>query len=108
MYKVETRLALSFSFSSSITGSKQATKHQLGQDEKIAELLGTMKDTYSFVEQVKEFPAKIELLEETIIQILGQTMECSFFICEYCGLGFGGMIIALDLLCMDTHENQDN
>ena len=79
--------------------SKQAIKGQLDRDKGITELLGTMKDVYSFVEDVKKFPDKIHRLEDTILQILGQTVECSFFIQEYCGYGFGGMIVMFDHCC---------
>ena len=50
-----------------------------------------MKDVYSFVDAVKKFPNQIAILEDTIIKILTQTVECVFFIREYCGQGFGGM-----------------
>jgi len=76
-------------------GPKQAIKGQLDRDKEITELLATMKDVYSFVEDVKKFPDKIGRLEDIILQVLGQTVECSFFIQEYCGHGFGGMIVVL-------------
>ena len=97
MYKVKSRLP--DVISRLLMGSEQAIKAQLDRDKEIAELLGTMKDVYSFVEDVKKFPDKIDRLEDTIIGILGQTVECSFFIQEYCGRGFGGMIAVLDHCC---------
>ena len=86
------------SFSRLLMGSEQAIKGQLDRDKEITELLATMKDVYSFVEDVKKFPDKIDRLEDKILQILRQTVECSFFIQEYCGHGFGGMIVVLDHL----------
>jgi len=86
------------SFSRLFMGSEQAIKGQLDRDKEITELLATMRDVYSFVEDVKKFPDKIDRLEDTILQILRQTVECSFFIQEYCGHGFGGMIVVLDHL----------
>ena len=54
-----------------------------------------MKDAYSFMSNVKDFServgeGKLGKLEDKIIKILLQTVECSVFIREYCGHGFGG------------------
>ena len=97
MYKV--RFRPRWSFSRLLMGSEQAIKGQLDRDKEITELLDTMKDVYGFVEDVKKFPDKIDRLEDTILQILGQTVECSFFIREYCGHGFGGMNVMFDHCC---------
>jgi hypothetical protein len=69
----------------------QTVEMQLDRDDRIAELAETVEDVYSFVDTVKAFPEKIAVLEDTIIKILKQTVECSFFIREYCGYGFSGM-----------------
>jgi hypothetical protein len=62
-----------------------------------------MKDVYSFVDAVKALPDKISILEDTIIKILTQTVECVFFIREYCGHGFGGMPIILHCLWLNMY-----
>ncbi|OJA08875.1 hypothetical protein AZE42_01734 [Rhizopogon vesiculosus] len=49
-----------------------------------------MEDVYAFVDDVKSFPSRLPSLEETIKKILFQTIECSLFIQEYSGRGFGG------------------
>jgi hypothetical protein len=50
-----------------------------------------MQDVYSFVDTAQAFPEKIAILHDTIVKILSQTVECTIFIREYCGHGFGGM-----------------
>ena len=69
----------------------QAVKGQLDRDKNITSLVTLMKDVYLFVDTVKEFPDKVVILEDTIVKILKQTVECTFFIREYCAHGFGGM-----------------
>jgi hypothetical protein len=76
------------------------------RDKKITDLIGTVKDVYSFVDTVKALPDKISILEDTIMEILKQTVECVFFIREYCGHGFGGMPIILCYLYLYVYSVQ--
>jgi hypothetical protein len=49
-----------------------------------------MQEVYSFVEASDSFREKVRALEDTIGNILKQTVECAIFIREYTGQGFGG------------------
>lgn len=53
-------------------------------------LVATLEDVFSFVDLIESFPSKIDKLEEVIIKILIQTVECVIFIREYTGHGFAG------------------
>jgi hypothetical protein len=48
-----------------------------------------MEDAYSFVDAIN-IKEKVKVLEDTIMAILQQTVECVVFIREYSGRGFGG------------------
>ena len=50
-----------------------------------------MEEVYSFVDVVDIYPEKIKILDDTILRILKQTVECAIFIREYSGHGFGGI-----------------
>ena len=71
-------------------GWSKAVKGQMERDAQIVDLVNTMEDVYSFVEESNSFRSKIKVLEKTIDEILKQTIECSIFIREYTGHGFGG------------------
>lgn len=49
-----------------------------------------MENVYSFVDVIQSLPSKLELLEDIIVKILKQTVECAIFIREYTGHGFAG------------------
>ena len=68
----------------------QVLKAQLDRDQSICNLVLTMESVYSFVEAIQSVPDKLEILEEVIVKILKQTVECAIFIREYTGHGFGG------------------
>lgn len=53
--------------------SAQAIKDQLDRDKSVIELMEAMEDTYSFVDELKSFPEKIELLKTIIKEILDET-----------------------------------
>lgn len=53
--------------------SAQAIKDQLDRDKSVIELMETMEDTYTFVDELKAFPEKIELLKTIIRKILEET-----------------------------------
>ncbi|KAJ6548687.1 hypothetical protein B0H19DRAFT_1265490 [Mycena capillaripes] len=63
---------------------------KLEADQKILELVETMAEVYSFTGDVDFLEAKNKLLDDAILQIAIQTVECSFFIREYTGHGFLG------------------
>ena len=54
----------------------------------MVDLVTTMKSVYSFVDVVRSYPNKLEVLENIIENILNQTIECAIFIREYAGRGF--------------------
>jgi hypothetical protein len=70
----------------------QAVSGQLERDAQIKDLVDAMEDVYSFVDAV-DIREKVKILEDTIITILQQTVECAVFIREYCGRGFGGIFV---------------
>ena len=63
---------------------------QTATDGKLLGLVGTMNDTFSFVEDLDELPNKIARLEDIITRILQQTAECALFIREYVRQSFAG------------------
>jgi hypothetical protein len=69
---------------------RQDVHDQLDRDAKIVKLVYVMEDMYTFVNVVKAFPAKAKVLEDVIMSILMQTVECMVFIREYSRHGFGG------------------
>lgn len=66
----------------------QIFKNQLDRDQKIVDLMASMADVYSFVDELKTVPDKINILENVIKSILQHTFECAMFIQEYSGQGF--------------------
>ena len=80
--------SLSFSHSST---NPQAVQNQLDRDQKVADLLTSMENVYSFVDELTVFPEKIKSLEDVIKKILQQTFECAMFIQEFAGCGFASM-----------------
>ena len=71
----------------------QVVKNQLETDNKLLDLVKTMIDVWSFVDDVKSLPEKLKRLEEIIDNIQKQTVECAIFIREYTGHGFGGRLL---------------
>ena len=61
---------------------------QLDRDQKLGALVKTMEDVYAFVDTIQSLPNKLQLLEDVIVKILNQTVECAIFIREYTGCGF--------------------
>lgn len=49
-----------------------------------------MEDVFSFADDVQTLPDKLKHLENVIIKILLQVVECTLFIQEYTGHGFSG------------------
>ncbi|KAI6138459.1 hypothetical protein BKA82DRAFT_4236015 [Pisolithus tinctorius] len=69
-------------------------KTQLCQDARLDALGSLMKDAYLFVEDIKPFPEKIPMLEETIRKLLVQTSECIMFVQECSGHGFAKRLVS--------------
>jgi hypothetical protein len=68
-------------------------KEQRETDDKVRELALTMVEVYAFVEDVDTLSQKITRLDNVVMAILKQTLECALFIREYTGHGFGGKTI---------------
>ncbi|KAF7328316.1 WD40 repeat-like protein [Mycena venus] len=73
-----------------LTSVSKVLEAKLEADQKIIELAEIMAEVYSFTSDVDFLEAKNKLLEDAILQIAIQTVECSFFIREYTGHGFLG------------------
>jgi hypothetical protein len=65
-------------------------KKQQERDAKLLSLVQTMIEVYSFVDDVESLSQKISRLEDVVLEITTQTVECSIFIREYTGHGFSG------------------
>jgi hypothetical protein len=57
-------------------------QRQHRRDEKIADLVQTMDEIYSFVTSTDKLK-KSDVLQDVVEQILKQTIECGFFIQGY-------------------------
>ena len=57
-----------------------------------------MDDVYSCVEDTQIFQEKIQRLGNVVERITKQTIECSFFIRDYCSCGFGSKDVILRTL----------
>jgi hypothetical protein len=80
---------------------------QFARDAKITGLVGVMKDVYSFVDAIQGNQEKVSILEDTILAILKQTVECSLFIQEYCGQGFQSCMLGSSLYAPIDQFTQD-
>ncbi|KAJ7246869.1 WD40-repeat-containing domain protein [Mycena haematopus] len=76
----------------------EAVQKQQDTDEKVQELVETMVEVYSFVDDVESLPHRIKRLEDVLIQITKQTLECAIFIREYTGHGFAGRLFRTNVL----------
>ncbi|KIJ13795.1 hypothetical protein PAXINDRAFT_13343 [Paxillus involutus ATCC 200175] len=79
-------------------------KGQVDRDARLADLGNLMKDSYLFVEDIKSLPDKIPSLQGTICNLLSQTVECTMFLRECSGHGFGEKL--LFSAWVDRHINQ--
>ena len=64
---------------------------QQARDSRILELVKAMEKTYSFavsVDELKNYP----VLQDIIVLILKQTIECGYFIQEYTRHNFGSRL----------------
>ncbi|KAH7886378.1 hypothetical protein F5I97DRAFT_1270746 [Phlebopus sp. FC_14] len=72
-----------------VTSFYSIIKGQVDRDSRLRDLVSLMRDCYGFVENVKAFPEKMPVLEEIVHRLLSQTVECTMFIRECSGHGFG-------------------
>jgi len=66
-------------------------RDQVARDQAVIDLVAVMASVYSFVDAIVAVPEKAQILENTIKSFSIQTAECTMFIREYTGKGFGGM-----------------
>lgn len=64
---------------------------QHAQDLKILELVKAMEKTYSFIVSADELKNS-SVLQDIIVLILKQTIECGYFIQNYTRHNFGGTL----------------
>jgi hypothetical protein len=62
--------------------------NQFDRDQKVIDLMASMEDVYSFVDEIQSLREKNKTLDKVIKLILQQTFECAIFIQEYAGRGF--------------------
>ncbi|KAJ7328358.1 hypothetical protein DFH08DRAFT_815860 [Mycena albidolilacea] len=70
-----------------LTFVRKAVEKQQDMDEKVLELVRTMAEVYSFVDDVESLE-KVKRLKDIVVEITKQTVECAIFIREYTGHGF--------------------
>jgi hypothetical protein len=68
----------------------QAVKKEQQIEDNVVQLVETMIEVYDFVEDLENLPQKIKRLENIVVEIAKQTLECAIFIREYTGHGFSG------------------
>ncbi|KAG6380569.1 hypothetical protein JVT61DRAFT_4932 [Boletus reticuloceps] len=68
-------------------------KGQVDRYARLEDLGSLMRDSYAFVENIKSFPEKLPTLEGTIRTLLSQTVECTMFLRECSGHGFGERVL---------------
>ncbi|KAJ7653614.1 hypothetical protein DFH06DRAFT_1330332 [Mycena polygramma] len=76
-----------------LTSVYQAVKAEQETQEKLRKLVDNMVSVYSFAEETDALPQKIKSLEDKVLAIVKQTVECAVLIREYSGHGFTGMHI---------------
>ncbi|KAF7333346.1 WD40 repeat-like protein [Mycena venus] len=70
------------------TSVYQLVKKQQETDDKVRKLVQKMVDVYSFVDDINSLAEKIQSLEDNVLAIVKQTVECALFIQEYTENGF--------------------
>ena len=75
--------------------------HVFETDAKIVSLVHCMKDTFTFVGDLKTLSEKVRTLQEPIVGLLKQTIECCAFIEQYAKDGFGSESVCP---CVFTRE----
>ncbi|KAJ7857483.1 hypothetical protein B0H14DRAFT_2507408, partial [Mycena olivaceomarginata] len=75
-----------------LTFVRKAVEKQQDMDEKVLELVRTMAEVYSFVDDVESLE-KVKRLKDVVVEITKQTVECAIFIREYTGHGFSVQLV---------------
>ncbi|KAJ7142306.1 hypothetical protein C8R44DRAFT_846399 [Mycena epipterygia] len=83
----------------------KVVEKQQDTDDRLLKLVQTMVEVYSFVEDVEFLSQKIKRLEDSVLGITRETVECAIFIHEYTGKGFADRV-ARDTWS-DTSETVD-
>ncbi|KAJ6568883.1 WD40 repeat-like protein, partial [Mycena capillaripes] len=81
-----------------LTSVYQTAKKQQETDDKLRMLVETMVDVYSFVGDIEFLREQIKSLQNKVLAIVKQTVECAIFIQEYTANGF----------CSATWTNPEN
>ncbi|KAJ7096825.1 WD40-repeat-containing domain protein, partial [Mycena epipterygia] len=76
-----------------LTLAYKVVQKQQDTDDRLLELVQTMVEVYSFVEDVEFLSQKIKRLEDSVLGITRETVECAIFIHEYTGKGFAGRVV---------------
>ncbi|KAJ7660651.1 hypothetical protein DFH06DRAFT_1325917 [Mycena polygramma] len=84
-----------------LTSVYQAVKAEQETQEKLKKLVDIMVSVYSFTEETDALPQKIKSLEDKVLAIIKQTVECAVFIREYSGHGFTARVMK------NTWDNAD-
>ncbi|KAJ7605980.1 hypothetical protein DFH06DRAFT_1348396 [Mycena polygramma] len=76
-----------------LTSVYKAVKRERATEEKLHKLVDTMVAVYSFTEETDVLAKKLKNLEDKILALVKQTVECALFIREYSGHGFAARAI---------------
>ncbi|KAK6971892.1 WD40 repeat-like protein [Favolaschia claudopus] len=71
-----------------LTSVYKIVQNQREADEKVVKLVDAMTKLYSFAKEVDFVVKNSKAVEETVLRIIMQTMECALLIREYLGHGF--------------------
>ncbi|KAK6969244.1 hypothetical protein R3P38DRAFT_2671185 [Favolaschia claudopus] len=85
-----------------LTSVYKVMEKQRNTDEKIVKLVQAMVQLYSSVGDMDFVRDKINSLENVVLEIAAQTLECSLFIREYTGHGFSGRLLQAAFSGMET------
>ena len=69
--------------------------HVFETDAKVVSLVRCMQEAFTFVDDLKKLSENVRTLQEPIIGLLKQTVECCVFIREYASHGFVGKSVVL-------------
>ncbi|KAJ6498995.1 hypothetical protein C8R45DRAFT_1210847, partial [Mycena sanguinolenta] len=90
MSRVHPYVEIAWSMTSSLF---KAIRGQFDRDQKVASLVAVMNEIYTSVETLDPCSDKIKLVEDTLLAIVKQTIECTLFVREYCQQGFQGRVL---------------
>ncbi|KAJ6574321.1 hypothetical protein B0H19DRAFT_985970, partial [Mycena capillaripes] len=81
-----------------LTSVYNIVKNQRKADDKVVKLVEAMATLYSFATEVDSVVKKSKPVEEIVLRITMQTMECALLIREYSGHGFLGRVAQTSFL----------